>query len=240
MAATAGRTTTPGRAAAARARRASARVVVRSEGGQQRERERAAVFGCRHELIELETRFPGGSLHDVTAPVREAVRAAGMREGMITLASQHTTLAVTVNEYERRLVEYDVRHWLDNEVARPSAMYMHNDIEVRRLDEPEMPEDEPKNAHAHLQQMTIGNSESCGVRGGQLLLGTYQSLIAVVRTHTDANARPLVAAPRVPRAPRAPVSACAVHVRAPSVRARPRAAARPCGRAVSRLRLSDS
>ena len=38
-----------------------------------------------------------------------------------------------------------------------------NNKQVRRLSEPEMPEDEPLNAHAHLQAMTIGNSESVGV-----------------------------------------------------------------------------
>ena len=156
---------------------AAARVVAAGVGEQQQQH--GVSFGCRHEMLELDTKFPGSSLHNVTAMVRDAISKAGFREGTVTLASQHTTLAVTVNEYEKRLVEMDVRYWLDNVIAKPSSFYLHNDIEVRRLDEPEMPEDEPKNAHAHLQAISIGNSESVGVSNGELIMGTYQSLIAV-------------------------------------------------------------
>ena len=60
-------------------------------------------------------------------------------------------MAITINENERWLVSADVRRWLRESVANPDEFYLHNDIEVRRLDEPEMPDDEPKNAHAHMQ-----------------------------------------------------------------------------------------
>lgn len=48
---------------------------------------------------------------------------------MLAIASLHTTTAVTVNEYELRLVE-DLRLWLSRQ-APASDMYLHNDIDQR-------------------------------------------------------------------------------------------------------------
>lgn len=51
--------------------------------------------------------------------------------GIACVTSQHTTTAITVNEYESRLVE-DLRLWL-NRQAPNADMYLHNDLEVREL-----------------------------------------------------------------------------------------------------------
>lgn len=51
--------------------------------------------------------------------------------GIASVTSLHTTTAITVNEYETRLVQ-DLRLWLQRK-APESDMYMHNDLDVREL-----------------------------------------------------------------------------------------------------------
>ena len=51
--------------------------------------------------------------------------------GIASVTSLHTTTAITVNEYETRLVE-DLRLWLQRK-APASDMYLHNDLDVREL-----------------------------------------------------------------------------------------------------------
>ena len=49
--------------------------------------------------------------------------------GSLTVTSKHTTTAVTVNEFEPRLME-DLRLWLARK-APAHDMYMHNDLDQR-------------------------------------------------------------------------------------------------------------
>ena len=46
----------------------------------------------------LHVDVPGRGLHDVTARVREVVRAAGLREGLVTLFLRHTSASLVVQE----------------------------------------------------------------------------------------------------------------------------------------------
>jgi hypothetical protein len=45
----------------------------------------------------------GVGLVDITARVRDAATASGVRNGLVTVVSKHTTTAVCVNENETRL-----------------------------------------------------------------------------------------------------------------------------------------
>lgn len=78
----------------------------------------------------------GISVVDVTADVNAflggvARDTAGASEltGSVTIASQHTTVAVTVNEHEERLMD-DLRLWLAR-LAPPGDAYLHNDLDRR-------------------------------------------------------------------------------------------------------------
>ena len=51
----------------------------------------------------------------------------------------------------------------------------HNDLELR----PNIPADEPRNAHAHLQALLLGNQVMVTVSNGQPVLGQYQDVILV-------------------------------------------------------------
>jgi secondary thiamine-phosphate synthase enzyme len=121
--------------------------------------------------IELDT-GRGISLHDLMADIREAVAGSGIRNGFVTVTSQHTTTAITINEHETRLLE-DVKAFLARLIP-PGDRYLHNDIQLR-----DCPPDEPENAHSHLASMLLGSSEVISLVNGDLVLGQYQSVMLV-------------------------------------------------------------
>jgi secondary thiamine-phosphate synthase enzyme len=122
-------------------------------------------------FIERET-GQGIALHDLMADLREAVAASGIRNGFVTVTSQHTTTAITINEHEVRLLE-DVKAFLARLIP-PGDGYLHNDIHLR-----DCPPDEPENAHSHLAAMLLGSSEVIALADGTLVLGQYQSVMLV-------------------------------------------------------------
>jgi thiamine phosphate synthase YjbQ (UPF0047 family) len=79
----------------------------------------------------------GSSVTDITQQVKDFLNvqhSSGEQlsvSGIASVTSQHTTTAVTVNEFEIRLVE-DLRLWL-NKKAPGGEMYLHNDLEVREV-----------------------------------------------------------------------------------------------------------
>ena len=77
---------------------------------------------------------------DLMPYINSALEASGMRDGSVNLISRHTTTAITINEWESRLVR-DIRAWLlrlappDDRSAVGEAgagvAYLHNDISTR-------------------------------------------------------------------------------------------------------------
>lgn len=120
-------------------------------------------------FIELET-GQGISLHDLMPDIKAAVARSDINNGFVTVTSQHTTTAISINENEERLVE-DVRTFL-NRLIPAKDKYLHNDIALR-----DCPDDEPENAHSHLAAMLLGSSEVIPLMQGELVLGQYQSVM---------------------------------------------------------------
>ena len=124
-----------------------------------------------HGYIELQTR-EGIHVMDITAELKRIVAESGISNGMLVVSSMHTTLALTVNEAEERLL-VDIENYFSKLVPANQG-YLHDDLHWR-----DVPPDEPENAHSHLIAMMFGNSESLAVVDGKPVLGTYQSLMAV-------------------------------------------------------------
>ena len=120
-------------------------------------------------FIELET-GEGISLHDLMPDLNRAIANSGIVNGFVTVTSQHTTTAISINENEERLVE-DVKTFITRLIP-PNDKYLHNDIALR-----DCPEDEPENAHAHLAAMLLGSSEVIALAEGKLVVGQYQSVM---------------------------------------------------------------
>ena len=124
------------------------------------------------QLLNLTTCRPFECIA-LTQAVHNFIRVHGERDGAVVIASQHTTTAVIVNEMEERLL-IDLEQWL-SQLAPASAAWKHNDLELR----PNIPADEPRNAHAHLQALLLGNQVMVTVSNGQPVLGQYQDVILV-------------------------------------------------------------
>jgi thiamine phosphate synthase YjbQ (UPF0047 family) len=132
--------------------------------------------------IELET-LPGISLHELTPLVKKALVNSGVSDGTVLIQSRHTTVAVTVNEFESRLMD-DLRQYL-RKIAPASDPWLHNDLHLRYAPDGWPGGDdawraqEPINAQAHVQAMLLGSSSSLAVVGGEVKIGQWQSVIGV-------------------------------------------------------------
>ena len=71
------------------------------------------------------------------------------------MCGMHTNTALIVNEMEERLI-LDLEKWL-KELAPPLQGYKHDDLHLRD----NIPEDEPKNAHSHMQALIAWQLREC-------------------------------------------------------------------------------
>jgi secondary thiamine-phosphate synthase enzyme len=133
----------------------------------------APAVAVQLRRLVLETREPIQFL-DITADVEELVRDVGLRQGVVTIFSRHTTAAVCIQEDEPLLLE-DLREFLQRS-APAHAHYRHNDFRVRTV---HMHDDESPNGHAHCLQLMLGTSQSVPVQDGALLLGTWQRVFLI-------------------------------------------------------------
>ena len=124
------------------------------------------------ETISIET-SSSFSCHSITNQIENIIESGTQLEGVVCVSGMHTTTALIVNELEERFI-LDLEKWL-KELAPPLQGYKHDDLNLRD----NIPEDEPKNAHAHMQALLLGNDVSVPFNDGKLQLGQYQDVILV-------------------------------------------------------------
>lgn len=117
----------------------------------------------RVHRLTLSTQHPLQIL-DITEDVRAWVRESGVRNGLVTVFSPHTTGRITLNEREDEL-QRDMVRFLSG-LAPADAPYLHN----------RQPVDDRFNAHAHLLGLFVNASESIPLVDGELIIGAWQSL----------------------------------------------------------------
>lgn len=122
-----------------------------------------------NHTIYLETDNNIG-IYNLTADLKDLLLKTDIKNGQLLLFSRHTTTALSINEYEERLLE-DIKIYL-RKLAPETNKYLHNDLHLRVV-----PLDEPMNAHSHLMAMTLSNSEVIPIIEGNLGLGTWQSIL---------------------------------------------------------------
>lgn len=122
-----------------------------------------------NQFIEIETE-PGITICNITPQIENVLKNTSIQNGQVLVFSRHTTTALAINEYEKRLLE-DIKVYL-RKLAPESESYLHNDLHLR-----DVPDDEPMNAHSHLMAMTLSTSEVIPVVDGRLALGTWQSIL---------------------------------------------------------------
>lgn len=106
-------------------------------------------------------------LIDLTDRIAQVVHEVGVREGLVSVWSLHTTCAVFINEYQSALVS-DIKRFLEQLVAR-DAQWMHNDPAYSDCDR--------MNADSHLRTMLLGHSLTLQISGGDLVLGQWQRIL---------------------------------------------------------------
>jgi secondary thiamine-phosphate synthase enzyme len=116
--------------------------------------------------IEFETADPIQIL-DITGQVRDWVATTGIREGLLTVTSLHTTARVNVNEREPQL-EKDIVTWLKRFVPKDGD-WLHNLVAVDGRD----------NAHSHILGLFMNSSETIPIAGGEMVLGSWQAIFFI-------------------------------------------------------------
>jgi secondary thiamine-phosphate synthase enzyme len=99
-------------------------------------------------------------LVDVTELVRREVRAAGIRDGVVTLFVPHTTAGITIQENADPDVVHDLLLALERAVPWQSRDYRHAE----------------GNTAAHVKASMMGSSAQVFIRNGDLALGTWQAI----------------------------------------------------------------
>lgn len=109
-------------------------------------------------------------LTEVTAAVREAVRATGVREGLCTVFIRHTSASLVIQENADPSVRRDLEAFLSRLVPDGDPIFTHVD---------EGDDDMP----AHVKAAVLKTSEQIPVRDFDLVLGTWQGLYVWEHRH---------------------------------------------------------
>lgn len=96
---------------------------------------------------------------DITVDIRKAVSGEGIGEGICYLFVPHTTAGITINEGADPSVQKDILGELDKVIPR-EGRYHHTE----------------GNAAAHIKAALVGSSTTVFIQGGELCLGTWQSI----------------------------------------------------------------
>jgi secondary thiamine-phosphate synthase enzyme len=96
---------------------------------------------------------------NITSEVQKIVSASGVREGICVVFVPHTTAAVTINENADPDVPHDVNLAL-NVISPDRREFQHGE----------------GNSAAHTKSSLVGASLTLIVKGGRLLLGTWQGI----------------------------------------------------------------
>ena len=110
------------------------------------------------EEISLRTQARA-ELIEITDQVQQAVRRAGVADGICTVFVPHTTAGVAINENADPSVRRDIVAELDRLVPR-GGDYSHAE----------------GNSDAHIKSALVGSSVQVIVAGGSLRLGVWQGI----------------------------------------------------------------
>jgi secondary thiamine-phosphate synthase enzyme len=126
-----------------------------------------------HKMMVVVTTRPTEFV-DITVPLSEAVREAGLADGLVVIHTRHTTTGLLINEREPLLMR-DLEALFES-VAPWDASYAHDDFSRRTVNL--MPE-ERRNGHAHCRAALLRTSETISVVDGRLNLGRWQRVFLV-------------------------------------------------------------
>jgi len=110
------------------------------------------------ETIRVKVKSQG--FFDITSKVDSIVRKSKVRDGLCTIFAVGATSALIINENEPMLIE-DMKKTLEK-IASSKGFYHH-----------------AANAYSHIRSAIFGNSQTIPIKDGELVLGTWQSIMIV-------------------------------------------------------------
>jgi secondary thiamine-phosphate synthase enzyme len=118
-------------------------------------------------MRQLQTTFHlptrGKGLYEFTGEIERWLADSGVRDGLLTLFVQHTSASLVIQEHADPDVRADLENFLSRLVPENDPLYRHTD---------EGPDDMPAHVRAALTQTQL----SIPVRGGRMVLGTWQGV----------------------------------------------------------------
>jgi secondary thiamine-phosphate synthase enzyme len=115
------------------------------------------------ELI-LSTRGDGEVI-DLTTQAQDAIRAAGLRDGLCTVFVAHSTCGVTTIEFEPGC-NADLNQVFD-EIVPADRPWEHNRLNA------------DTNGHSHVRAAMIGPSVTIPFTAGALCIGVWQKIVCI-------------------------------------------------------------
>ena len=114
------------------------------------------------EMLRIKT-SKSQEVVDITGQVAKVLAHSRQDEGICTVFVRHATAAIIINENADPGFRLDVVSALDR--LFPQGIWEHDKVD--------------DNGAAHLKAMILGPSETVPIRGGRLLLGTWQGIALV-------------------------------------------------------------
>jgi len=125
------------------------------------------------------------TFHDVTKQVKEIMASSGIKEGICTVYSHHTTCSVMTQEcshdktyFKLEYLQQDLCNIMEKLIpsCRVEGQYMHpgpKHIDFAMNEAKEVGEWTSLNTDAHLRSVFFGRSETIVIEEGQLDLGEF-------------------------------------------------------------------
>jgi secondary thiamine-phosphate synthase enzyme len=115
----------------------------------------------RHSTIRIRTR--GKGLHEITGEVERAAGGSGIGDGIVTVFVRHTSASLVIMENADPSARRDLEVFFEKLVPDDTPWFSHT---------LEGPDDMP----SHIRMALTRTGETIPLRGGRMLLGTWQGI----------------------------------------------------------------
>lgn len=117
----------------------------------------------------------GHFTENITDIVKKYVIASGIKNGVATIQSLHTTMGIALNENESGLLSADFPNMF-HKIAPAWPIYAHDNLHIRTQNlDPDHPE--RANGKAHCKALLLPSSITIIIENGNLTLGKWQSIL---------------------------------------------------------------
>ena len=122
------------------------------------------------DTIKIKVKSQGFS--DITSKVEDIVKDSEIEDGICTIFAVGATSSIIINEDDPMLLQ-DLKDSLEK-IAPKEKIYHHSE-----------------NAFSHLRSTIIGTNQTIPVKGGELILGTWQEIM-IANFDTEDREREIV------------------------------------------------